>query len=1154
MTPICSQCGFENPPQMKFCGNCGSRLDVADSRSAAQPKPAPIAPQQVGELVGSDLMARFQQAGLQAAGQRRNVTVLFADLADYTHLSAKIDPEDLYEIIQQFIKMLANMVYKYDGMVDKFIGDGLMALFGAPIAHENNAERALHAALDMQAGLNALNQSITAQFGVELEMHIGLNSGVVIVGSMGSDMLMDYTAIGETVNMAQRLDAVAGTGNILVSESVFRQTQRLFNFEIRPNLDLKGVSGQVTGYQLIAEKTTPAAVRGLEGLRAPMIGRQSELQKLAAAVETLSSQKTGKFVLIRGEAGIGKSRLIAELKAEVEGLPVKILAGQSLTYRRSVAYWIFQEVIRDFLGITSGMSDAQIKQRLNDKVSTSLGVGNAVLTAYLEYMLALELSDPTAAERLALLDPNQLRQQIFISVHLLLATEAEKQPLVIILDDLHWADDVSLELLRFMLDDVKQLPLLICGITRPFDSGLLLTIEDQAQQRLENDYIDIRLKSLETDQSELLLHNLLTISDFPASLRAQIIQRANGVPFYLEEILRMLIDDEVLFFENNQWVINPQADLSNLGVPENLQALILTRFDHLAPEFREILQVAAVIGREFDLRVVSVILKRSNTELQELVAQLVARAFVFQTTSESTTSFSFRHVLTSDAIYSTLLRRERAKLHGLIGTAIEDLYPNRINENLYLLARHFSWSKNLEKALHYQLLAGQRAARDYLNEQAQTYFEQAVDNLTKVDHLPAQAIQAFTGLGDVLVFVGEYDAAREYFKKAEALVDISDAVSVQTYIMLRRKIGTTFERQGNFDRALAYLGTAQQFAQETSLPLQIERAKNLNDIGWIHFRKGNLELAETSLQTALELVRSTSQYAVIASIYNRLGGVYYQKDDLENAHHYVRRSLILREEIGDIGEVARSYNNLGLLGWKRGDWDEALENFSRSITLNQTLGDVEATIFLHMNTGLLLTDKGDLMAAQQHLDESLAGAKEIGHSALEAQTYLHYSRYWLASQEWEKSLFYSNRALEIFDEIGSQESLVDLNASIGEAWLGLGDLDKARAACELAVDCCGDDPQTIPPLERGRIFRLQGEIDRRQGNLDQALEALKESISLFIGLHNQLELGRTYVALAHLEKDRGNASGTRIHAREADMIFSRLGANLDLKTLSNLGI
>jgi predicted ATPase/class 3 adenylate cyclase len=1154
MSTFCNECGFDNPPQMKFCGNCGSRLDSAAKPSQRLVSSERAPAQQLGELVGSDLMARFQQAGLQAANQRRNVTVLFADLSDYTHLSTKIDPEDLYEIIQQFIKMLANMVYKYDGIVDKFIGDGLMALFGAPIAHENNAERALHAALDMQVGLTELNQSITDQFGVELEMHIGLNSGVVIVGSVGSDMLMDYTAIGETVNMAQRLDAVAGAGNILVSESVFGQTQRLFNFDGRPDLNLKGLSEPVTGYQLIAEKSTPGSVRGLEGLRAPMIGRQSELQKLEDAVDTLGRQKTGKFVLIRGEAGIGKSRLIAELKTKIEAAPVKILEGQSLTYRRSVAYWIFQEILRDYLGVFPGMSDSQVRQRLNDKVRALLGTGNAVLTSYLEYMLALELSDPTAAERLALLDPNQIRQQIFISVHLLLATEAEIQPLVIILDDLHWADEVSLELLRFLLDDVKQFPLLICGITRPFDAGLLLTIEDQAQQRLDEDYIDIRLMSLAADQSELLLHNLLTISDFPNSLRDQIIHRANGVPFYLEEILRMLIDDEVLFYENTQWIINPQADLSNLGVPENLQALILTRFDHLAPEFQEILQVAAVIGREFDLSVVAAILNRPSIELHDLMTQLVERAFVFQNPGESNASFSFRHVLTSDAIYSTLLRRERAELHGLIGAAIEDLYPERLNENLYLLARHYSWSKNFEKALHYQILAGQRAARDYLNEQAQTYFEQAVENLDQIDHLATQAIQAYTGLGDVLVFVGEYDSAREYFKKAETLVDLNNPDSVQTYILLRRKIGTTFERLGNFDRALAYLGTAQQFAQENSLPLKIERAKNLNDIGWIHFRRGNLELAESSLQNALELVRSTSQYAVIASIYNRLGGIYYQKDDLEKAHNYVRRSLVLREEIGDIGEVARSYNNLGLLGWKRGDWDDALENFSRSIKLNQTLGDVEATIFLHMNTGLLLTDKGDLAAAQQHLDESLARAKQIGHSALEAQTYLHYSRYWLASQEWEKSLFYSNRALEIFDEIGSQESLVDLNASIGEAWLGLGDLEKAGEACDQAIACCGDDPETIPPLEQGRISRLRGEIERQQGNLDQSLEAFKVSVSLFIGLNNQLELGRTYVALAQLEKDRDNASGARIHAREANMIFSHLGASLDLDTLSNLKI
>ena len=239
MATLCQACGFDNPPGMRFCGNCGTRL----SEAAPVPVDAESA-SNLGVMMGADLIERFREAGLQAAGQRKNVTVLFVDLTDYTRLAETIDSEDLYEIIQEFINMLVSSVYKFDGIVDKIVGDGLMALFGAPIGHENNAELAVLSALDMQSGLAEFNQNVQQRLEHALEMHIGLHSGTVIVGGMGSNMLMDYTAIGDTVNLAHRLEEAAGSGVILVSESVYRQTRMLFDFETVPALSLKGHSTQ----------------------------------------------------------------------------------------------------------------------------------------------------------------------------------------------------------------------------------------------------------------------------------------------------------------------------------------------------------------------------------------------------------------------------------------------------------------------------------------------------------------------------------------------------------------------------------------------------------------------------------------------------------------------------------------------------------------------------------------------------------------------------------------------------------------------------------------------------------------------------------------------------------------------------------------------
>jgi len=1148
MQNLCLKCGFDNPIVSRFCGNCGSRLEVR-VESQVQHEAAT----QLQSTLSDDSTDQNPQIDFLPIGQRRKVTVLFADLSDSTELSEKIDSEILYEIIQQFIKLLANNVYKYDGTVDKFTGDGLMALFGAPIAHENNAERAIHAAIDMQMDLKELNRSLIQQYDIELRMHVGLNSGTVIVGSVGLDRLMDYTAIGETVNLAQRLGAAAGPGNILVSESVYRQTRMSFDFETKIGLNLKGITHPVNGYRLLGKKSKIGPKRGLDDLRAVMVGRDIELQQLLGAVQSLVERNSGSFVLIHGEAGIGKTRLVDELIDKVKGKFVNIIHGRSLTYRRSIAYWVFQESLRQHIGVSSDTEESQVRTKLSKQVLGILGTQAQDVLPYLEYILSLPLSDKSMPERLSYLSANQLRQQIFIAVRNWLVAEAQYCPIILVLDDLHWADDASLELLLFLLDAVQTNPILICGISRLFEEGILAQIETRAQNRLGGQYHEIRLKSLPPPQSEQLFYQLLTFPDLPDSLRVEIIRRADGVPFYLEEILRMLIDDQVITFKQGQWQLNPETDITKLGVPDNLQALILARFDRLDPSLSHILQVASVIGHEFSLPVLSEVLQQDENELRHKMMQLVARAFLETSANGSFSEFSFRHILTSDAIYSTLLRRDASELHGKIGVAIEKLYPDRMNDTVYALARHYSLSPKSEQALRYLALAGDYATRDYLTAQARDYYEQAYALLNKVPYCSSEALQIYIGLGDVLVYGGEYENARLFFGKALELIDTDDPIQVKQKVALRRKISTTFERKGDFICALEHLDAAQKIIANSNLSCPVEVAKNLSNIGWINFRRGELDQAEENLSKALVLVESSTQYDVIASIYNRLGGIFYQKDELEQSSFFVRKSLVLREEIGDSGAVARCYNNLGLLAWKRGNWDDALDDFTRSIELNKKLGDVEAMIFLHNNIGLLQTDKGNLDIALEHLNDSLTRSQQVGHIALEGEVYLHFSRYWLAAEEWEKSLFYSQRALKIFSEIGSQDRLVDLNASIGEAWFGLGEIEKAYESGQKALQIINEHFETdTSSLGQARILRLMGNIKRIRGDLTAAMGDLKASVTQFTELKNQLELGRTYRDMILLEKATGNLAKARIHAREAQFVFRKLGAKIDEAKIESL--
>jgi class 3 adenylate cyclase/tetratricopeptide (TPR) repeat protein len=1150
MSTQCTSCGFNNPPGMKFCGNCGTRLAVTSGLLGTAASEAPsITPEQMGVMMGADLLERFRQAGLEAAGQRRNVTVLFADISGYTALSHRLDPEEVYHLIQQFSQLLAADVYKYDGTVDKFTGDGLMAVFGAPIAHENNAERAVRAALDMQADVTRLSEQVHTRVGVELRVRIGLNNGTVIVGSVGSNMMMNYTAIGDTVNLASRLEQAATPGTILASESVYRLTKAVADFQPTPPLNLKGIEHPVVGYQMLRLKDRPSSVRGVEGLQAPLVGREAELNQLRQVLAELAERGRGRFVLLTGEAGIGKTRLSAEFKALAASARVRVLEGQSLTYRRSVAYWMFLDVLRGYLGISVDTPDKQVRERLRQTLSGLLGDAAGEALPFLESLFSLPPSE-AAAEQLRFLNPSQLRQQVFLAVRDVLLAEARRQPLIVVLDDLHWADEASLDLLLFLLDTVLQAPLLLYGISRPFQEGPLAQILARAQQRLADRLNLIHLQSLTPNQSQQLLQHLLATTDLPPALREQVLQRAAGVPFYLEEVLRMLIEAQLLQHTAGGWRVTASADIAALGVPETLQGLILARFDRLNETQRRVLQTASVIGRNFSWGLLKAILHSFGEQnLQATLTQLAEREYIEPDPDAPGLAYVFKHVLVSDVIYGAMLKRDRSELHGQVGAAIESEYAGQLDAQIELLARHFSWSPRLDRALHYLILAGQKAARGYANAQARQHFEQALALLPQIPHQPYQALQVRMGLGDVLVLIGEYSAAQAQFQAAlDGLAGEDPNLYAKERSALERKMGTALSRQGDYDRALLCLASAQRALGRATRPLPVERAHILNDTGWLHFLRGNLSEAEKILKDGLGLVEGTPNADIIATLYNSLGGVYFQKGELMLAADYVRKSLTQRQAMGDRVGVARSYNNLGLLSWRRGHYDAALDSFWRAQKLLEKIGDVEALAFTYSNLGLLLTDRGELEAALEHLNHSLEAARRIGHPLEIARAHINLARAHLSRGEPRLALTSLDESRQLFRNLEAQENLIDVCHLMGECWAELGNLDQAQdwaqQGRDLALDASGVQPKQS--TEYARILRLLGKVAMQRGDYAAAEQFFLESSDIFELTVDRLELGRTQYQSALLAQRRGDRSSAVVLLHHARSIFDELGAKGEL--------
>ncbi len=1186
MAATCPNCGFHNPPGMRFCGNCGTRLpeDLSQAGSLRLPatdvstKPV-IAPEQLGVMTGADLLERFRQAGLEASGQRRSVTVLFVDLSGYTHLSEELNDEALYELIQKFIRLLVNDVYKYEGMVDKLTGDGLMALFGAPIAHENNAERALRAALDMMTDVANLSRELNLR-GQDLRIHVGLNSGSVIVGGLGGDGLMNYTAIGDSVNLARRLEEHAGPGDIFVSESVYRQTQRLFDFSPRPGLHLKNVSHTVDAYQVMGPKQHPGLARGLEGLHAPMIGRETELCQVLRMVDRLVEERAGGVVLLIGEGGMGKSRLTSELKARLDYTRLRVLEGQSLTYRKSIAYWIFQDLLRSYIGLTADPGPEEAHLRLVNSLEAVLGTAATEKLPYLEHMLSLESTDSAqsaaVADRIRYLDAEQLRQQIFLAVRDWLVAEANQRPLLLILEDLHWADEASLELLRFLIDSTRSAPLLIYAISRPFVAGGIQSIHERAQQRLSDRYCSIQLQALPPDQSAALLQALLVIKDLPETLRTEIIRRSAGLPFYLEEILRMLIDNHVLFMdEGGHWRLAPGADQHVMGVPETLQGLILARFDRLSPLQRQVLQTAAVIGYQFNRAVLQHVLEvqveGSSQMVNEAITYLVEHEYILSQNNQGEDENDvFKHVLVSDAVYSTLLQRDRRELHTRVGQAVEKIYAGRLEGQVEVLAGHFLRSTLLDRALHYLTLAGEKAARSYTNEQALQYFDQALEIMPQVDCTPEQAVRVYLGKGDGQFVAGDYPAARETYRLG---LDVLGAragtgtlvnpvqMDAERWLerkrllsLLQRKVARTQESQGDYEEALSCLRTAEALLLGNETQFSIERANIYNDTGWVHFRRGNMEQAESLFQTALHLAEQAGQLDVVASVLNRLAGLYYQRDSLQQAADCLTHSLLLRKQMGDVVAVARSYNNLGLLGWKLGDLTEALENFNHSLPLMEKLGDVEGLIVLHTNIGLIEMDRGNLNEAERHFQRGLDSADQIGHFFHVSYSRMHLALLYVYAENWAAAIQNGLLGLKGFEDLGVTENQLDLFVSLGWAYRGMDDQDRFNEVLQkifqLIAHSAGSAVGTVEG--EGRALRLISRAQWDHGDFLAAEETLNRSAAIFLQSGNQMERCRCLVDLAGLFTSNGKIGQADELLKAARTVFERMGARMELERLEKV--
>ena len=600
----CPNCGTMNAPEAKFCMNCGWNL--APTASPVAPAAPPTRPvDRFQQYIPKELLAKLEaaRASRSMAGERRVVTVLFCDVEGSTALAERLDPEDWAEVMNSAFEFLIKPVYHYEGTVARLMGDAILAFFGAPIAHEDDPQRAVLAGLDIVQGVGAFRERLKGQRGLDFNVRVGINTGLVVVGEVGADLRVEYTAMGDAVNLASRLQSAARPMTVLVSEMTYRFIAPVFEVMDRGLLEVKGKAEPVHAYEVVAAKVQPGRVRGLAGLESPMVGRDAELAALLQLSEALRAG-LGRVAVVVGEPGLGKSRLIAEWKAAVGavGRPplVQWAEGRCLSYGQSLAYHLLLDLLHSLLGVPAAASAPETHAALRRHTDELFGPGDLDTYPYLGHLLSLHL-EGAALERVRLLDPQALQNQYLTALRRVLSALAARQPLVLVLDDIHWADPSSVDLLTKLLPIVSEGPLLFCFVTRPDRDAPGWKLVRAARELMGAGLTELTLNPLSEADSRQLVSNLLDIEALPENVRNLILMKAEGNPFFVEEVIRMLIDRGAIVKKGESWALEKETQA--VDIPDNLQGLLLARIDRLPDDVKYTLRVASVIGRQFAVKV-----------------------------------------------------------------------------------------------------------------------------------------------------------------------------------------------------------------------------------------------------------------------------------------------------------------------------------------------------------------------------------------------------------------------------------------------------------------------------------------------------------------------------------------------------------------------
>jgi class 3 adenylate cyclase/tetratricopeptide (TPR) repeat protein len=1097
----CPECGTKNRAENKFCDECGYNFKTHKDTSVEIFEKGSLSLPTTNEKSSRDLSPII--------GERKHVTALFSDLSGYTAMSERLDPEEVKEITGKIFDEISKIISKYEGFVEKFAGDAIMALFGATETHEDDPVRAIKAAREIHNLVNSISPQYEERIEQPLVMHSGINTGLVVTGEVNLEKGTHGVA-GNTINVAARLSDLGIADDILVGPDTYYQSEGYFDFkEIEP-ATVKGKTKPIRIYKVIAQKEQPIKLHRLHGFKADLIGRKVEMNLLSAAVQKLT-QGTGAVVSIYGTAGTGKSRLVQEFKGSLSLEEIQWLEGHAYPYSQNIPYSPLINLLSRSLQIAETDPPDEIQKKVEAGLDNLIRE-NQDLIPYVGSLFSL--SYPEIED----VSPEHWKAQLQKAIQIVLSALAQRAPTVVCLEDLQWADPSFLELIRLLISEFREPVLFVCAY-RPIIS--LFTSHQISNMNMP--YQEIRLQDLSISESQGMVESLLKTDEIPSELQGFLQDKVEGNPFYIEEVINSLIESDTLVRDNGDWKLT--RAITEAEVSSTIHGVISGRLDRLEKESKRILQEASVIGRTFFYEIlnqVSELKDRIDKNLHSLERLDLIRAKTLQPDLE----YIFKHALTQEVVYSGLLKKERQLIHERIGLVMEQLFHDRLPEFYETLAYHFQQGQAVIKAVTYLIKSGEKSLRRYAVEESNQYYQEAYNLLKGQSKKTKEELQLLIDVlikwSLVLYYRGDFRSATKLLTAHEHLAEsLNDMYRLG---MFYGWIGMTMWARERFRDSYQYLNKALEIGEKTNNKEVIGYACTW--LTWTYAELGMYEEAKIAGKRAQEIAKSfaSDHYLFLKSL-SGIGYMFWLRGEGQKCIEAGRRLVDFGLKRSSIRSQVMGHYIKGLGYFSKGNFQAAIDCFMKA---TQVSGDPYYFHIPRLLLGMAYILTGRLQEAEAILREVAAYSDKFDTESIGTPAYAMLGGVLLLKGELKSGLKMVEDAQRLFLKNERKFSYIMSEYILGNFYLQIV-LKNDDLSLPVKIKNIGFLVKNIP-------FSSQ----KAEAHLNKAIETAK-------GIGAKGLLARAYLDLGLLHKAKKRSDQAKECISKAIKIFEECEAEVYLK-------